>query len=213
MNSEPSPPLRKARGWKAFSRWLTATCVVTALAVSAFALSLVLNHNFHVVSPGRIFRSSQMSSNALNALIRRHGIRTIVDLRGDSVENHSADVSAAHVLGVQHIDFDLDATREVSSNEMERIVAALSTAPKPALIHCKSGADRTGLVSALYLYCFEGKSADAASRQLSVRYGHVPYLFWSDTAAMDRSFWRYVGDHNHGSHVELSASDPSSAAK
>jgi hypothetical protein len=201
MNSEPSPPLRKARGWKAFSRWLTATCVVTALAVSAFALSLVLNHNFHVVSPGRIFRSSQMSSNALNALIRRHGIRTIVDLRGDSVENHSADVSAAHVLGVQHIDFDLDATREVSSNEMERIVAALSTAPKP------------GLVSALYLYCFEGKSADAASRQLSVRYGHVPYLFWSDTAAMDRSFWRYVGDHNHGSHVELSASDPSSAAK
>ena len=213
MNSDPSPTLRKARGWKRYYKWLAAGAAVFALAVSVFVLSLVLSHNFHVVSPGRVFRSSQMNPVALNDLIRKHGIRTIVDLRGDSAENHAADVNAARELGVQHIDFDLEATREVSAAEMERIVAALEAAPKPALIHCKSGADRTGLVSALYLYCFEGKSADAASRQLSVRYGHVPYLFWSDTSAMDRSFWRYVGEHNPRLNLQLSASESAPNAK
>ena len=38
---------------------------------------------------------------------------------------------------------------------MEAILATLDHAPKPVLIHCKNGADRTGLVGALYLYGLE----------------------------------------------------------
>src|SRR5947209_4291769 len=64
-------------------------------------------------------------------------------------------------------------------------------APKPLLIHCKSGADRTGLVAALYRYAEGGASAAEADRELSLAYGHFPYLT-SRSGAMDDSFWAYV---------------------
>ena len=54
-----------------------------------------------------------------------------------------------------------------------------------------SGADRAGLVAALYSYAIDGKSAEAAAGQLSLLYGDFPYLT-SGTIAMDESFWRYA---------------------
>jgi hypothetical protein len=59
------------------------------------------------------------------------------------------------------------------------------------IIHCRGGADRSGLVAALCLFVDEGTSAKDADRQLSILYGHFPYL-WSRTGAMDRSFWAFV---------------------
>ena len=44
---------------------------------------------------------------------------------------------------------------------------------KPVLIHCKSGADRTGLAAAIYLLTEGGKTLDQAERQLSLRYIHL----------------------------------------
>ena len=43
----------------------------------------------------------------------------------------------------------------------------------PALLHCKSGADRAGLMSALYLLMQRNKPVAEASKQLSFRYLHV----------------------------------------
>jgi hypothetical protein len=69
--------------------------------------------------------------------------------------------------------------------------------PKPILVHCNGGADRTGLISALYLYNLEDKTARSASWQLGPFYGHVPYLHWRYSIAMDRCFWKYVRAHPH----------------
>ena len=52
------------------------------------------------------------------------------------------------------------------------LVAALRGAPRPALLHCKSGADRAGFAAAIFLL-LEGRPADEAMRQLSWRYGHI----------------------------------------
>jgi len=41
------------------------------------------------------------------------------------------------------------------------------------MIHCKSGADRAGIVSALYLIMMEGKSVAEAKQQLHWRFGHI----------------------------------------
>ena len=72
-----------------------------------------------------------------------------------------------------------------------QILAIVHDAPKPLLIHCKSGADRAGLVSALYQYALAGAPAAEADRQLSLAYGHFPYLT-SRSGAMDDSFWAFV---------------------
>jgi hypothetical protein len=90
----------------------------------------------------------------------------------------------------------MDAEHDVKDEDMEKVLAMIGDAPKPILIHCKSGADRTGLVAALYLYSVEGKSSDLAGRELSVFCGHIPYLYFRDTIAMDRSFMRYVEHHS-----------------
>ncbi|WP_219928901.1 tyrosine-protein phosphatase [Palleronia abyssalis] len=46
-------------------------------------------------------------------------------------------------------------------------------APKPLLIHCRGGADRTGLTCALYVAGIDGRGEDAAEAQLSISYGHI----------------------------------------
>ena len=95
-------------------------------------------------------------------------------------------------LGVTHYDVKLSAIREVESETLSTILAIMRQAPKPLLIHCQSGADRSGLIAAVYLFAIEGQRAEAAAQQLAFFYGHFPYL-WSRSGAMDRSFWRYVG--------------------
>ena len=75
---------------------------------------------------------------------------------------------------------------------LETILAMMRQAPKPLVIHCRSGADRSGLIAALYLFTIEGKRAETAAQQLSLFYGHFPYL-WSRSGAMDHSFWLYAG--------------------
>ena len=58
----------------------------------------------------------------------------------------------------------------------------------PALIHCKSGADRAGIVGALYkiLYCNE--EPKIAKEQLSLKYLHVK---WAKTGILDEFINEY----------------------
>jgi uncharacterized protein (TIGR01244 family) len=173
--------------------WIIPTAI--ALIVGMFALNLVVSDNFHTVSPGQIYRSAQMTPDALSRAVQQHGIKTVVNLRGNVEEDwYNAETNASAKLGVKHYDFSLSATTELTDPQMGEILATIAAAPKPVLIHCKSGSDRTGLISALCVYDLDGKSASAASRQLSVLYGHVPW-FGNATVAMDRSFWRYVSNH------------------
>ena len=59
---------------------------------------------------------------------------------------------------------------------------------EPALVHCKSGADRAGFFSALYLLIHEGRPLDEATGQLSLRYGHFRF---AKTGILDAFFDAY----------------------
>jgi len=60
----------------------------------------------------------------------------------------------------------------------------------PALMHCKSGADRAGLAAGLAML-FEGAPAAIAIRQLSLRYLHIRQ---SGTGILDAFFLRYAAE-------------------
>ena len=47
--------------------------------------------------------------------------------------------------------------------------------PKPFVLHCKSGADRAGLVSAMYLIVQKNLSVTEAKKQLSFKYLHLDF--------------------------------------
>jgi protein tyrosine/serine phosphatase len=178
-------------------RRLLLVLLVPGLALGAFVLSVVAHHNFHIVSPGLVYRSAQMNAGALAAVIPEYGIKSILNLRGagEGKDWYDAETNTAREFGVQHYDFALSATRELTNEEMDQILDTMRSAPKPILIHCKSGSDRTGLIGALYLYGLEGQPAQSARTQLAVFYGHIPHLIWCDSIAMDNSFWRYVSNH------------------
>ena len=191
-------PLQSEVRPKRWTRWCLTILIAPWLAVGGFALYLIAVHNFHVVSPGVFYRSAQMGGTALAHAVKEYGIKTVLNLRGPGAGQdwYTSEMTAAQQLGIQHFDFSLSATRELKDEEMDSILDLIARAPKPILIHCKSGSDRTGLVGALYLYGIEGQSAAAAGRQLNALYGHLPHLFWGNTAAMDNSFWRYVRRHS-----------------
>jgi protein tyrosine/serine phosphatase len=74
---------------------------------------------------------------------------------------------------------------------MDALVALLREAPKPMLIHCKDGADRAALASALYHLAIEGKPLAEADDELTVWYGHIPFIT-PHVAAMGRSLQTYA---------------------
>ncbi len=194
---------------KRWGRNLLVVLLLLALSVGGFVWHLAARHNFHIVSAGRIYRSAQMNADGLSQVIQEQSIKSILNLRGPGADQdwYQDETSTARRLDVEHFDFALSAGHEVNDDEIDRILETIDRAPKPMLIHCKNGCDRTGLIGALYLYSLEGKSPELADRELTIFYGHVPYLFWRNTIAMDRSFWRYVRDHeqqpNHADRAKI----------
>lgn len=182
---------------KFWGKALLIVVLVGGLSVGGFAWHLAAHHNFHVISAGKIYRSCQMDAASWAHVIQEQKIKSILNLRGNGGDQawYNDETNTAYRMDVKHYDFALSASHEVDDAQIDQILATIDRAPKPMLIHCKNGCDRTGLISAVYLYSREGKPAEIADHELTVFYGHVPYLFWRDTIAMDRSFWRYVKNH------------------
>lgn len=167
---------------------------VAAGSCGAYWGAVQYDGNFHAVKEGEFYRSAQLTGTELHGVIRDHGIRSILNLRGGHPGQswYDDEVAESQALGVAHYDYGLSAYRVVTPEQIGEILDIVRRAPKPLLVHCKSGADRVGLISALYRLENEGASPAEADDQLSLAYGHFPY-FWSRSKAMDHSFWAFVG--------------------
>jgi protein tyrosine/serine phosphatase len=168
--------------------WLASLVAVVAVAGGALAATH-LDNNFHAIVAGEAYRSAQPTADEIRAYRDKYHIATIVNLRGAGPGHawYDEEVKAATELGIRHIDFPMNARTELTQQQSLALIALLQVAPKPLLIHCKEGSDRTGLASALYLAALAGATEPVSEAQLSVRYGHIgipvigPY-------EMDRSF-------------------------
>jgi protein tyrosine/serine phosphatase len=162
---------------------------VTALAFGAYLGGLQLLGNFHEVLPGELYRSAQPTAADIDEYAARYGIKTILNLRGEnSADWYLQETEAAKKEGITHINYALSASQVVTPEQAHELLALMRDAPKPLLIHCQAGADRTGLVSVLYLQQIAGIDEETAEEQLSVRYGHIGIPYLSSTFAMDVSW-------------------------
>ncbi|WP_167377419.1 dual specificity protein phosphatase family protein [Agrobacterium genomosp. 13] len=168
---------------------------IAVLATGGYLYAIQLLGNFHEVLAGQLYRSNQPSVEELVRYTKENGIRTVINLRGpnESKAWYQDEIRTARELGLNHIDFGMSASRELNMNEVNQLVAIMRDAPKPILIHCKAGADRTGLATALYLSRIALLGEKEAESQLSIRYGHVGIPYLSATYAMDRT-WENVED-------------------
>jgi protein tyrosine/serine phosphatase len=148
------------------------------LALSAAVIGFrrpLFQGNLGVVDPARAYRSAQPSSE-LEATIRKLGLRSIIDLRGGSESDvfYSNEVETTGRLGVDFYDIPMSASRRPSRRDLIRMVDVIDHARTPLLIHCKWGADRTGLMSALYQLVVLGEPPEKAIHAFSLSYGHFP---------------------------------------
>ncbi len=168
--------------------WAAALTTVPTLALGCYLAVLQVNGNFHEILPGKLYRSAQPTPSQLVQYIQRYGIKTVINLRGPSERAWYRDeVATTEKLSVEHLDFRMRASQQLTPDESERLIALLKEAPKPVLIHCKAGADRTGLASVIYLQQIAGVNEDTAEWQLSPLYGHLSLPFLR-TYAMDRTW-------------------------
>ncbi|MFB2552074.1 tyrosine-protein phosphatase [Ensifer soli] len=166
--------------------WILAVLVFVP---ADHAVRLYSSGNFHTVVPGEVYRSAQLTPEALTAINKTYGIGTVLNLRGESrgAPWYDRELEATRALGIDHVDFGMSANRKLSQAEAQALIAVMRAAKKPLLIHCKAGADRTGLAAALYLAAIDGAGEEAAEGQISINYGHIslPYV---GAYAMDETF-------------------------
>jgi protein tyrosine/serine phosphatase len=144
--------------------------------------------NAHWISE-ELVRANQPWPHQIDAWKAR-GIRTIVNLRGGfDASFHALEKDACARLGLNLVDFTIT-SREVPSRD--RVLGAkrlFETLEYPALMHCKSGADRAGIMSVLYMHFRKGKTIREALDQLHLRYLHVRQ---GKTGVLDYTFERYL---------------------
>jgi protein tyrosine/serine phosphatase len=121
---------------------------------------------------------------------KRQGIRTIVNLRGGfDASFHALEKDACEKLGLKMVDFTITSREVPSRARVHGAKALFETLEYPALMHCKSGADRAGIMSVFYLHFRKGVPIREALEQLSLKYLHVKH---GKTGVLDYTFERYL---------------------
>ena len=118
------------------------------------------------------------------------GVRTVLNLRHDTDRAPFALAKErTNTNGMQFVSYPMAARRAPTRDELLGLIDLLPTLEKPVLIHCKSGADRTGLVGAIWRMEIEGEPLDKAREELSIRYLHRRD---SETGALDQVLDAYA---------------------
>jgi protein tyrosine/serine phosphatase len=120
----------------------------------------------------------------------RAGIKTIVNLRGGmGTSFHQLEREACERAGIVLENWTVTSRGAPTLEQVKGARDLFERIAYPALMHCKSGADRAGLMSVLYLHFRKGEPIDKAMRMLSLRYGHVRQ---GKTGIIDIFFEQYV---------------------
>jgi len=147
--------------------------------------------NRHQIAPG-VWRSAQPSPMHIAWLAKR-GIKTVVNLRGErDCGSYRLEVEACERHGIRLIDFQLKSRMVPPADVIRQARELFLEIEYPVLFHCKSGADRAGLMSALLMYVKEGQPIEQAAKQLSLKFGHIRS---SETGVLDYLFERYLSDN------------------
>ncbi len=125
----------------------------SALVATISMLAPNMVPNFERVSDG-IWRGSAPSEEAIEALAH-DGVRTIVDLRMDGTGVDKESDKAKH-LGLGYFHFPLGFNKP-DSDKLKKILAIMTDPVyQPVFVHCRQGADRTGMLVGLYRRAWQG---------------------------------------------------------
>ncbi len=146
--------------------------------------------NAHWVSP-ELVRTNQPWPFQLKAW-RDSGIRTVINLRGGfDTSVYALERHACERLGLTLVDFVITSREVPSRARIHGAKALFESIEYPALMHCKSGADRAGIMSVFYAHWRLGQPIRQAMGQLDLKYLHMRQ---GKTGVLDYMFERYLAE-------------------
>ena len=152
----------------------------------------ILRHlwtNFAPVAPG-VFRSNH-PTHANFVRYKAMGIRTVLNLRGAARHaRYLFEEESCAALGLTLVSVGLSARKAPDRAQVLALFDLLRSVERPVLLHCKSGADRAGFASALYLLSI-GRPMSEARQQLSPRFLHFRH---TKTGILDHILDLYDAD-------------------
>ena len=167
---------------------IAVTIFVVILLLSAgYELYMKEQGNFHPITEGEAYRSAQLDMDELEYYIKQYNIRSILNLRGMNPTKpwYKEEITCCDANNIKHYDISLSSDKEPSREDIRKLREIFTDAPRPVLIHCLSGADRSGLVAAMWKVIVDKEPKAEAEKQLSLFFGHLPI---GKTRAMDRFF-------------------------
>jgi protein tyrosine/serine phosphatase len=174
-------------------RWVLAAGVALLVAGPPFALfraQYAHAKRFREVSPGRFYRSGQMTVAGFREMIARYGIKTVINLQNEDPDPllrdhwfgkpHLLESELCKQLGVRYELLEPDILPEPNRLDkrppvVDKYLDILDDeAAYPVLLHCKAGLHRTGRLTAIYRMEYEGWTLGEAMRELRANgYGFI----------------------------------------
>jgi hypothetical protein len=137
-------------------------------------------YNFHWVVPGEAARAMQDWAGGLGPFLKRRGIRAIINLRGrnEDLGWWKKETAIARAADIAHLDAMLDSRKLPTRAMLVRLIESFDAAPRPFMLKCSGGQDRTSFAAALYLIHRGGWSAMNAA---DAQFARFPYLHFPKT--------------------------------
>jgi hypothetical protein len=204
----PASDLRRPAR-RSFGRRLRAYLLMT------FCVSVVLGTVFQrplfqqnlAAIDSRVIRSAQPTGR-LGDWVRDYRLASILNLRGGTPADswYADEVKTAAANDVAFFDYPMMATRRPLRRDLLTLIDFFRSSPFPVLIHCKQGADRTGLAVAVYRMVCLNEPPERALEAFSIFHGHIPiagtqrlhepleeYAAWLNARALPHSADRFRG--------------------
>lgn len=148
--------------------------------------------NFHKVNEN-LYRSGQPDEDEFESLHTFNGIRSVLNLRENNSDKDEIDAVNKrwnHAITLYEIPLD---TGKITEEDLYKILTVIRDAPKPLLIHCWHGSDRTGCAVAAYRIVFENWSVeDAISELMKPEYGHHKNIYTNIPELLRKADWKKI---------------------
>lgn len=147
-------------------RALVITLVVAG--VSTYLVFDLVIINFRTVVDDEVYRSAQPSMHRAETWVKEYDIKTIINLRGTSQDIVHEEEALVEPMGVEMHHFRLSKRRPPPRDAFLGLLDLMDNAPRPMLIHCLQGYDRSGFVSFLAAWRIGGRSYEDAKEELAI---------------------------------------------
>lgn len=147
--------------------------------------------NFHRVN-GSLFRGGQPKPGGFE-LLSQLGIKTVVNLRDDD-DREAREEFDVEQAGLRYFNVPLKRLGRPNDREIEEVLYVINNPNnQPVFVHCAHGADRTGVVIAVYRITIDGWTGDQAKAEAK-RYGLKPWQLGKKDYIQD--YYKRQGKHS-----------------